>query len=318
MKPPYEISRTILSLYGQITEALGICQSLCLIKPETKLRRQNRIKTIHSSLAIEGNTLTLEHVTALLENARVFGPKKDILEVQNAIKAYAQLHDYDPEKLKDFLKAHQVLMNGLIATSGEYRKAQAGIIKKQKVTHIAPGFDMVPGLMRDLFKYLKEDNDPRIIKSCVFHYEMEFIHPFEDGNGRMGRYWQTRLLMSVNPIFEFVPIEQVIKDNQGDYYASLEASDNTGSSTPFIEFMLTVINKALRDTIAESIPTSSNYEKRVEFALSQLHDWFDRKDYLEICKGISSATASRDLKQLVQKGAIESTGSGRMTRYRRM
>ena len=317
MKPPYEITNTILSLYGQITEALGICQSILLIKPEAKLRKQNRIKTIHSSLAIEGNTLNIEHVTALIENSHVVGPKKDILEVQNAIKAYDQLNDYNPKKLKDFLKAHLVLMNGLVNNPGKFRKSQVGILKGKQVAHIAPGFDMVPGLMNDLFDYLQKDTDLEIIKSCVFHYEMEFIHPFEDGNGRMGRYWQTRLLMSVNPIFEFVPIEKVIKDNQEEYYKVLETSDSSGSSTTFIEFMLDVINKSLRETIAESTPTTLDYSKRVDYALSQLHDWFDRKEYLSICKGISTATASRDIKQLLQDGLIESSGSGRMMKYRK-
>jgi len=317
MKPPYEITNRILSLYGQITEALGICQSILLVKPEAKLRKQNRIQTIHSSLAIEGNTLNIEHVTALIEKTHVIGPKKDILEVQNAIKAYEQLNEYNPNRIKDFLKAHYVLMNGLVKNPGAFRRSQVGIMKGKQVAHIAPGFDMVPGLMNDLFSYLKEDSDLDIIKSCVFHYEMEFIHPFEDGNGRMGRYWQTRLLMDVNPIFEFVPIEKVIRDNQEEYYKVLAISDNSGSSTTFIEFMLNVINKSLRETIEESTPTSSDYMKRVEFALSQLDDWFDRKEYMSICKGISTATASRDIKQLLLDGLIESTGSGRMMRYRK-
>lgn len=318
MKPPYVITNKILTLYGQITEALGICQSILLVKPEAKLRKQNRIKTIHSSLAIEGNTLKIEHVTALIENTHVAGPKKDILEVQNAIKVYNQLNDYKPKQLKDFLKAHYVLMNGLVNNPGKFRNSQVGIVKGREVAHIAPGYGMVPGLMNDLFEYLKNDNDLEIIKSCVFHYEVEFIHPFEDGNGRMGRYWQTRLLMNVNPIFEFVPIEKLIRDNQSEYYNALEISDNSGTSTVFIEFMLNIINKSLRYTIAESTPTTLGYSKRAEYALSQLHDWFDRKEYLNLCKGISTSTASRDIKQLLQDGLIESSGSGRMMKYRKI
>lgn len=318
MKPPYVITNKILTLYGQITEALGICQSILLVKPEAKLRKQNRIKTIHSSLAIEGNTLKIEHVTALIENTHVVGPKKDILEVQNAIKVYNQLNDYKPKQLKDFLKAHYVLMNGLVNNPGKFRNSQVGIVKGREVAHIAPEYGMVPGLMNDLFEYLKNDNDLEIIKSCVFHYEVEFIHPFEDGNGRMGRYWQTRLLMNVNPIFEFVPIEKLIRDNQEEYYNALEISDNSSTSTVFIEFMLNIINKSLRYTIAESTPTTSGYSKRAEYALSQLHDWFDRKEYLNLCKGISTSTASRDIKQLLQDGLIESSGSGRMMKYRKI
>lgn len=317
MKPPYEITHKILDLYGQITESLGICQSIMLVKPEAKLRRQNRIKTIHSSLAIEGNTLNIEHITALIDKHHVIGPKKDILEVQNAIKAYELLNELKPYVVKDFLKAHYLLMNNLVKHPGKFRTSQVGILKGKEVSHIAPGYDMVPGLMNDLFEYLKKDTDIEIIKSCVFHYEMEFIHPFEDGNGRMGRYWQTRLLMNVNPIFEFVPIEKVIKDNQIEYYKALELSDNSGTSTRFIEFMLETINKSLRETINEATPTTSDYSKRVEYALSTLNDWFDRKDYMKICKGISTATASRDIKQLLLDNKIESSGSGRMTKYRK-
>jgi Fic family protein len=317
MKPPYEITKTILALYGEITEALGICQSIMLVKPEARLRRQNRIRTIQSSLAIEGNTLDIENVTAILDNHKIIGPEKDIIEVQNAIAAYEELNSFKPYSIDNFLKAHSLLMKGLVPSPGEFRKKQVGIMRGEDITHIAPTADMVPGLMNDLFKYLRSDNDLEIIKSCVFHYEMEFIHPFEDGNGRMGRYWQTRLLMNVNPIFEFVPIEKLIKDHQHEYYEALAKSDNTGKSTIFIEFMLDVINKTLRDTINESRGTNASYSKRKEYALSVLDGWFDRKEYMTVCKGISSATASRDLKQLMEEGIIESSGTGRMTKYKK-
>jgi len=185
----------------------------------------------------------------LIDDHKVIGPQKDIIEVQNAIKAYNQLKTYEPYKIEHFLKAHNLLMNGLIRSSGEFRRTQSGIMRGDQITHIALGADMVPGLMNDLFNYLENDEDLEIIKSCVFHYEMEYIHPFEDGNGRIGRYWQTRILMNVNPIFEFVPIEKLIKDNQQEYYKGLNISDNTEKATVFIEFMLDVINETLRDTI---------------------------------------------------------------------
>lgn len=318
MKPPYEITNKILRLYGQITETLGLCKSLLLIKPEARLRKQNRIKTIHSSLAIEGNTLDIEHVTALIEKARVLGPQKDILEVQNAIRAYERLSEFDPYSIHDFLKAHKVLMEDLIESSGQFRKKQVGIVKGSAVQHVAPGHSMVPGLMNDLFAYIKEDTGIDIIKSCVFHYEMEFIHPFEDGNGRMGRFWQTRLLMEVNPIFEYVPIEETIKNTQKSYYKTLADADNTGKSTIFIEFMLEAINQTLRKTIDESNPVHIDYQKRADFALALLDDWFDRKEYMRVNNGISSATASRDLKQLLEDGRIEATGEGRMTKYKKI
>lgn len=318
MKPPYEITNKILTLHGQISEALGRCKSLLLVKPEARLRKQNRIKTIHSSLAIEGNTLDIEHVTALMENYRVLGPKKDILEVKNAIKAYDKLSELNPHSINDFLKAHRLLMDGLVEKPGQFRSKQVGILKGSKIRHMAPGNLMVPGLMDDLFDYLKNDTDISIIiKSCVFHYEIEFIHPFEDGNGRMGRFWQTRILMEVNPIFEYIPVEEAIKNDQELYYKTLEESDNSGKSTVFIEFMLGVINRSLRKTVEESKPGNIDYRKRTEYALSILNEWFDRKEYMKINKGISTATASRDLRQMLNDGKIEAKGKGRMTRYRK-
>lgn len=317
MKPPYKITNTILFLYGQIKEALGQCKGLLLVKPEARLRKQNRIKTIHSSLSIEGNTLDINHVTALIENAHVIGPKKDILEVKNAIKAYDALSEMNPFSVNDFLKAHKLLMDGLVNNPGQFRRSSVGIVKGTEVKHIAPGYEMVPGLMKDLFRYVQKDTDLDIIKSCVFHYETEFIHPFEDGNGRIGRYWQTRLLMQVNPIFEYVPIEETIKNSQEKYYEVLTEADNTGESTVFIEYILNAINESVRRVIEDTKGTNINFEKRTEYALDVLTGWFDRKEYMKINKGISSATASRDLKQLVENNLLEVIGEGRMIKYRR-
>ncbi|GHV83926.1 hypothetical protein AGMMS50212_12660 [Spirochaetia bacterium] len=328
MKPPYEITPNILSLYGQISESLGICKSILIAKPQARLRKENRIKTIHGSLRIEGNTLSIKHITAILEGKPVIGPKNDILEVENAIKAYNSLNQFNPFSLKDFLKAHGLFMDGLIPNPGNFRKTQVGIVKGKEVYHVAPGYKMVTPLMQDLFDYIKNDSDLEVIKTCVFHYETEFIHPFEDGNGRMGRYWQTRLLMNINPVFEYVPIEDAIRNNQSEYYKSLKISDSSGSSTCFLEFMLDAINTALKETIQKSKAQNINYSTRTEYALSQLsgakfvndvsseYGWFDRKEYMQINKGVSTATASRDLKQMVNDGIIESKGSGRMTKYR--
>jgi Fic family protein len=169
-RPPYELTGAILEIYGQIHERLGQCKGLMLSRPEARLRRENRIRTIHSSLAIEGNTLELEQVTAILDNKRVLAPAREILEAQNAIQAYDQLHLLDPLSLEDFLKIHGVLLGGLVAEAGMYRSKKVGIMKGQEVKHVAPGPNMVPGLMHNLFDYLRLDNDPTIIKSCVFHY----------------------------------------------------------------------------------------------------------------------------------------------------
>jgi len=241
MKPPYDITQHILKKISSISEKIGEVNANYLSKQSPKLRKQNRIKTIHSSLQIEGNTLTEEQITALLENKRVIGPEKDVLEVLNAIKVYDNLRNYKVSSEKSFLKAHLALMNGLIQSAGAYRKQGVGIVKGATIEHVAPPFENVPHLMKDLFDYLKDSEELTLIKSCVFHYEMEFIHPFLDGNGRMGRLWQTLILMNEYPVFEFLPFETLISQTQDKYYESLALSDKSGTSTIFIEYMLGVI-----------------------------------------------------------------------------
>lgn len=182
-KPPYTITEKIIALVASISEKIGEINANHLYKPATELRKKNRIKTIQSSLEIEGNTLTEEQITAIFDNKRVIAPQKDIVEVQNAIKVYVQLNTFHAYQLKDLEKAHYILMNGLIDNAGKLRTTNVGIVKGSKIEHIAPNGTMVKGLMKDLFEYLKKDNDLILIKSCVFHYEFEFIHPFLDGNG---------------------------------------------------------------------------------------------------------------------------------------
>jgi Fic family protein len=296
MKPPYEITSSILKLITSISEKIGEVNANLLNKPSPKLRKQNRIKTIHSSLKIEGNTLTEEQITALLENKRVIGPKKDVLEVLNAIKIYENLEEYNPSNEKSFLNAHQNLMEGLIENSGKYRNQSVGIEKGSKVEHLAPPFENVPYLMNDLFEYLKKSDEIELIKSCVFHYEMEFIHPFLDGNGRMGRLWQTLILMEKYPIFEFLPFETLISNDQEKYYKALAESDKSGKSTKFIQYMLNVIDISISQLLDFNNRTLSDKD-RLEYYVSWNKTEFTRKDYMDIFKDISSATASRDLKK---------------------
>tara|TARA_R110000868_G_scaffold6454_3_gene36610 strand:+ start:5427 stop:6392 length:966 start_codon:yes stop_codon:yes gene_type:complete len=314
VKPPYDITPKILKLISSISEKIGEVNANYLNKQSPQLRKQNRIKTIHSSLQIEGNTLTEEQITALIENKRVIGPKKDVSEVLNAIKVYENLDEYKFSSDKSFLKAHFVLMNGLIDSAGKYRKQGVGIVKGTKVEHIAPPHENVPYLMKDLFEYLKDSDELTLIKSCVFHYEMEFIHPFLDGNGRMGRLWQTLVLMSEYPIFDFLPFEKLISQTQNDYYKSLALSDKSGKSTYFIEYMLDVIDKSLESLL--------NYNNRILKDLDRLEYFlklgvkeFSRKDYMNIFKDLSSATASRDLKKGIELNMFESFGNLNKTKY---
>lgn len=315
MSPPYEITPEILKLITSISEKIGEINATYLNRPSPKLRKQNRIKTIHSSLKIEGNSLTEEQITALLEKKRVIGPKKDVLEVLNAIEIYENLNQYNPNNEKSFLKAHHNLMKSLIEDAGKYRKQSVGIVKGSEVEHSAPPFKNVPFLMKDLFEYLKNSEEIELIKSCVFHYEMEFIHPFLDGNGRMGRLWQTLILMEKYPIFEFLPFETMISNDQEKYYKALAQSDKLGKSTKFIEYMLNVIDVSINKLLDFNNRTL-NEKDRIEYFISLNKDEFSRKDYMDIFKDISSATASRDLKKGMELNLLEKTGEKNKTKYR--
>jgi Fic family protein len=315
MKPPYEITSSILKLITSISEKIGEVNANLLNKPSPKLRKQNRIKTIHSSLKIEGNTLTEEQITALLENKKVIGPKKDVLEVLNAIKIYENLEQCNPSDEKSFLKAHQNLMEGLIENSGQYRNQSVGIVKGSKVEHLAPPFRNVPYLMKDLFEYLKKSDEIELVKSCVFHYEMEFIHPFLDGNGRMGRLWQTLILMEKYPVFEFLPFETLISNDQEKYYKALAESDKSGKSTKFIEYMLRVIDISISELLDFNNRTL-NEKDRLDYFVALNKIEFTRKDYMDILKDISSATASRDLKKGVEINLFQKSGEKNKTIYR--
>lgn len=316
MKPPYSITGKILKLVASISERIGEVNSAHLTKPPTELRKRNRIKTIHSSLEIEGNTLTIEQITAIIENKRIVGPKKDILEVKNAISVYDYLDKLNPNSFNSFCKAHEILMDGLIDSAGRLRNKSVGIVKGSEVAHLAPQSEMLQPLMNDLFDYLKSDDDLLLIKSCVFHYELEFIHPFIDGNGRMGRLWQTLILKEKYPVFEYLPIETVIKERQEDYYEALGKSDNTGQSTLFIEFMLEVILASLEELLSIQNVTLTNIDRINIFKTVVENDYFTRKEYLRNFKDISSATASRDLKFAFENGLIEKYGDKNTTRYK--
>jgi Fic family protein len=316
MRPPYKISDLILKLIASISERIGEVNSAHLSKPPTDLRKKNRIKAIHSSLEIEGNTLTIEQITAIVENKRVLGPKKDILEVKNAIAVYDHLDKLNPFSFDSFCEAHEILMDGLVESAGRLRGKSVGIVKGSEVAHFAPPGEMLKPLMIDLFDYLKNDDDLALIKSCVFHYEMEFIHPFIDGNGRMGRLWQILILKNTYPVFEYLPIETLIKERQENYYEALGIADKSGESTVFIEFMLGIILESLEELLSIQNVCLTNIDRINLFKSVVKEDYFTRKDYLKNFREISSATASRDLKFAVQHGMIEKFGDKSTTRYK--
>jgi len=315
MKPPYETSQEILVLISSISEKIGEFNATHLIKPSPELRKKNRIKTITASLSIEGNSFGEDEIRAILENKTILGPAKDIKEVQNTISAYDQINKFKPGNLKSFLTAHKILMQGLIDNPGKLRSNQVGILKGKHVAHIAPPAKNLSKLMDDLFNYIKTYDEIALIKSCVAHYEIEFIHPFMDGNGRIGRLWQTAILSNRYEIFEYLPFETIIKNEQATYYKVLSECDKNGNSTAFIEFILTAIDQALDDLInLQAKPLTS--KDRVEHYVSTTTKLsFTRKDYLKTFKDISTATASRDLKYATEKNLITKKGDGRNTTY---
>ncbi|PZX56716.1 Fic family protein [Algoriphagus chordae] len=314
MRPPYDITPKILQLISSISEKIGEANTLFLDKQSPQLRKQNKIKTIHSSLQIEGNTLSEDQITALIENKRIIGPQKDITEVVNAIDVYENLNFLKPFSEKSFLAAHQTLMKGLIDRPGSYRTSGVGVVKGSEVAHVAPPAHNVPGLMKELFQYLKNDEEISLIKSCVFHYEMEFIHPFLDGNGRMGRLWQTIILMERYAVFAFLPFETLISQGQDEYYRALAKSDKTGKSTFFIEYMLAIIDSSLGNLLNTNSQTLTS-DQRIRHFLSLDKNEFTRKDYMDVFKSISSATASRDLKKAVESDLFLAKGKGNQMRY---
>jgi len=317
--PPFAITPRIFSLSQSISHALGLLEGEKLDMEPVRLRRDNNIKTIQSSLAIEGNTLSLKQVTHIFEGMRVIGPKKDILEVKNALLVYERFDQLNPLSMRDFLQAHKILMKDLIKDNGAWREGGVGIFKGSKVAHVAPPAKRVPELMSALFEFLKKNNEtPFLLKACIFHYELEFIHPFMDGNGRMGRLWQQLLLSKENPIFKFITVEELIKDNQKNYYSVLGQCDKTGDSTTFIEFSLNLILMALETyRKSTSISTVKDPASRLQYARKTLQErWFSRKEYMDIFKNISTSTASRDLKFGLDQEILEKKGDLNQALYR--
>ena len=245
--PPFQITEKMTILIGEISEEIGKISILHGKSENLRLRRENRIKTIHSSLAIEHNSLSLEQVTAILAGKRVLGNPNEIKEVKNAYEAYELLTKLNPFSIKDLLNAHRLMMNELIKENGKFRAKGVGVFAGKKVVHVAPPTDLVPKHMDNLILWYKTSSVHPLIKSAVFHYEFEFIHPFADGNGRIGRMWHTLLLGKWKKIFFWLPIEELIKEKQEEYYSTLAIADKQGNSTVFVEFMLEIIRESLME-----------------------------------------------------------------------
>ena len=312
--PPFEITSKIIELISKISEKLGEITSIQNNPLHIQLRKENRIKTIHSSLAIENNSLTLEQITAIINGKRVLGNPNEIKEVKNSIQAYDLLLSLNPYDENDLLKAHKLMMQDLVSNSGKYRVDGVGIFDGEKVVHVAPQAKRVPELMANLFEWLKTSDIHPLIKSCVFHYEFEFIHPFQDGNGRLGRLWQTVILKEWKEIFAWLPVETLIKENQKEYYNVLGVSDSVANSTKFIEFMLSTI----LNTIEEIIQTEKKVTVKVTVKVT-----LNQKKILEVIKnnpqitqeelanviGLTRKSINSNMKKLQENGLLKRIGA---------
>ena len=307
-QPPFEINERIMADVIEIAEFVGRVSVTDKISMNPTLRRTNRIQTIYSSLAIEQNTLDIEQVTAVLSGKRVIASPKDIAEVQNAYEIYDNMDKLNPYSIDDLLKAHSVMERGLLNEAGEFRSRPVGVADSEgNILHFGTLPQYVPKLIQELLEWTEKSEIHLLIKSCVFHYEFELIHPFADGNGRMGRLWHTLLLSKWNPIFAWLPIESIIHDNQSEYYNAINVSNNNGNSTVFIEFMLSVIKQALQESINDK---PKNTSSKSDLRWNKINDYLETHEYIlnsDVQKllGVSSATATRILVGFMKDGKLK-------------
>ena len=321
-KPPFEITNAMIDHVAEIAELVGRLTSTNQLSANPTLRRTNRIRTIHGSLAIEQNTLTLEQVTAVLNGKQVLAPPKDIAEVKNAYEIYECMEELDPYSVDDLLTAHGIMTRGLVDESGMFRTRPVGVVDQEgHVLHFGTLPQYVPDLVMELLDWIKNSDVHMLIRSCVFHDEFELIHPFADGNGRVGRLWHTLLLSKWNPAFAWLPVESIIHDRQQEYYTAINASNNAGESTVFIEFMMSAIKASLMDAISTSDEMSDGTIDKATMRWKQIekfletHEFIMNADVRTLC-GVSAATANRILTGLTIGGKLIRCREGGHWAYR--
>ena len=309
-QPPYTITPQIVQQVADIVELVTRWSYSDDSALTPQLRRNNRIRTIQASLAIENNTLSIEQVTDVLDGKAVLGLPREIQEVRNAFTAYEQVSKWQPRSQSDLLAAHGLLMDGLVDDAGHYRKGGVGIYSDKGLVHMAPPAKMLSGLMADLLEWLASAPVHPLIASSVFHYEFEFIHPFADGNGRMGRLWQTLILSKWEPILAYLPVESVIRMRQTAYYQALAEADRIASATPFIEFMLQALHDAMTEVLIKtSVITSGKTSGKIIDALNK--NCFMTIPELAHMIGISTRSIERNLQKLQKDGRLRRIGAAK-------
>lgn len=317
-QPPFTMNEEITNLIVEIGEYVGRITTYDAMRPNPILRRENRIRTIHSSLAIEQNTLTLEQVTDVINGKRILGPPQDIREVKNAYEAYEKLSGLDPYSVKNLLLAHKIMMDGLVKEAGSFRSGNVGVYVGTELIHAGTPAKYVPDLMRQIFIWLKQSKYHPLVKSCIFHYEFEFIHPFADGNGRIGRLWQSLILQKWKNIFAWIPVETLVYENQNEYYKVLQKADRAGDSTQFVAFMLGMI----RDALKEISETDSEKDVAINVAINVVtneekimallkQDGSMSANMLAIAVGITQRQAQRILAKLKEEGRVMRHGANK-------
>ena len=323
-QPPFSFTAQIVEQVSRISEALAVWKARSETTLTPMLRRGNRIQTIQASLAIEHNTLTVEQVSAVIDGKPVMGPPREIQEVRNAFATYEKMEQWQPTHEADLLEAHGLLMQVLVEDYGRYRSGGVGVYQGETLIHMAPPANQVPRLMGDLLNWLSKTDLPPLVASCLFHYEFEFIHPFSDGNGRMGRLWQTLILAQWRPELAWLPVESVVRDRQQEYYDALGQADNEAQATPFVEFMLAALEQALQQAIDADDGASDEVSDGVNIKLDGVdeqilayirQDPHITHDKLVELTGKSLSTIQRRIRKLRQHH-IERIGSDKTGYWR--
>lgn len=317
-QPPFTMTDEITNLIVEIGEYVGMIAAYDAMRPNPVLRRESRIRTIYSSLAIEQNTLTLEQVTDVINGKRILGSPQDIIEVKNAYQAYERMSALDLYSVKNLLFAHKIMMDGLVKDAGSFKSGNVGVYAGDRLIHAGTPAKYVPDLMQQLFIWLKQSSYHPLVKSCIFHYEFEFIHPFSDGNGRTGRLWQSLILQKWKEVFTWIPVETLVHENQDAYYKVLQCADKAGDSRKFVEFMLNMIRNALKEIIETRqdknvvINVATNVVTNEEKILSLLkQDGKMSANMLAVSLGITQRQVQRILTKLKADGKIVRHGANK-------